>query len=81
MNKEFIKKMLEAEQLRYEAIKEILPENIRKRVNNFEKDAFELIKEVALDMVNEKVSKTNSNEEKDGTGTKKESKKVDVDFM
>lgn len=81
MNKEFVKKMIMAEQLRYEAIKEILPDSIRKRVDNVEKDAFELIKEIAFDMVNDKVVDTNSSGNKEQKDNKKGTKKVDIDFM
>ena len=58
MNKEFVKKMIMAEQLRYEAIKEILPDNIRKKVDDIEKEAFELIKEIVKDVT--KVIKKNA---------------------
>lgn len=81
MNKEFVRKMLMAEQLRYEAIKEILPDNIRKKVDNVEKEAFELVKEIAFDMVNEKVVDANSSISEEQKDNKKGSKKVDVDFM
>jgi hypothetical protein len=73
MNKEFIKKIIKAEKLKYEAIKEILPNNLRERVNVFEKDAFNLLKDVALEMIKEDVKEENQ------VGTKS-TKKVNVDF-
>lgn len=54
MNKEFIKKMIKAEALRYSAIKEILPEGLKKRVDNFEKDAISILKDVAFEEFQEK---------------------------
>lgn len=81
MNKEFVRKMIMAEQLKYEAIKEILPENIRKKVDNFEKEAFELIKEVAFEIIKEKVVDTNSSTDKEHAAEKTRSKKVKVDFI
>jgi DNA-directed RNA polymerase beta' subunit len=71
MNKEFIKKMIKAEALKYEAIKEILPDKVRKRVDDIEKEAFSLIKDIAIYMIQE---------EKDEKEEKKITKKVEVDF-
>ncbi|MNM64739.1 hypothetical protein D3C81_761480 [compost metagenome] len=71
MNKEFIKKMIKAETLKYEAIKEILPDKVRKRVDDIEKEAFSLIKDIAIYMIQE---------EKDEKEDKKITKKVEVDF-
>ncbi len=71
MNKEFIKKMIKAETLKYEAIKEILPDKVRKRVDDIEKEAFSLIKDIAIYMIQE---------EKDEKEEKKITKKVEVDF-
>jgi len=72
MNKEFVKKMIKAEKYKYEAIKEILPQDLRKKVDEFEKDAFNLLKDVALEIMREDV------EEETGT---KVIKKVNVDFL
>jgi len=71
MNKEFIKKMLKAEKYKYEAIKEILPDDIRKKVDEFEIDAFNLLKDVAIEMMQEEVK---------GENCIKVIKKVDIDF-
>ncbi len=71
MNKEFIKKIIKAEKYKYEAIKEILPTHLRKRVEEFEKDAFELFKDVAFELMKEDIKEKKS---------KKAVKKVDVDF-
>ena len=71
MNKEFIKKMIKAETLKYEALKEILPEKVRKRVDDIEKEALGLIKDIAIYMIQE---------EKDEKEERKITKKVEVDF-
>ncbi|MFL0252502.1 hypothetical protein ACJDT4_18990 [Clostridium neuense] len=54
MNKEFVKKMLKAEMLRYSAIKEIMPEAIKDRIDKFEKEASGVLKEVAFEAFEEK---------------------------
>lgn len=71
MNKEFIKKMIKAERLKCEAIKEILPDKVKEKADAFERDAFMLIKDIAVEIINE-------NEE--SCESKKNIKKVDVDF-
>ena len=73
MNKEFIKKVLKAEKLKYEALKEILPDSLREKVNSLEKDAFSLLKDVALELIKEDVKEQSSTD-------KKMTKKVNVDF-
>lgn len=73
MRKEFVKKMLKAELLRYEAVKEILPENIKGCINKIEKDAAEIIKDLAIEFLKDE----GINKDKE---VKKEIKKVKVDF-
>jgi hypothetical protein len=73
MNKEFMKKMLKAELLRYEAIKEILPDCMKNKVDNLEKEAFCFLKDFAIEMISEYGDKKKPSE-------KKETKKVKVDF-
>lgn len=70
MNREFIKKMIKAEALRYEAIMEVLPPAVSKRVKQFQGEAESILKEIALELI----------EEKSGPNDKKEIKKVKVDF-
>lgn len=74
MNKEFVKKMIKAELLRYEAIKEILPDNMKKRVDNLEKEAASFLKDIALEIIKES-TKEQAKE------PRKETKKVKVDFQ
>ena len=73
MNKEFIKKIIKAEKLKYEAIKEIMPDNLKVKVEQFEKDAFNLIKDIALEMIKEDVHEENCD-------VKKTTQKIKVDF-
>ena len=94
MNKEFVKKMLQAKQFEYEAIKEILPDNLRKKVDSVENDVIELMKDVAFDLLkdcvagnfnrsdenNEKSTNNSSSVNKDNE-KKKSSRKINVDFM
>jgi hypothetical protein len=73
MNKEFVKKIIRAEKLRYEAIKEVLPNNLRKKVETFEKDTMTIIKDIALEMMSDDL-------EKENTENNKKTKRVEVDF-
>jgi|GEM_PF-2821728 len=54
MNREFVKKMLKAEVLKYSAIKEIMPEAIKGRIDKFEKEAADVLKEVVFEAFEEK---------------------------
>lgn len=73
MNKEFIKKIIKAEKLKYEAIKELLPDNLREKTEALEKDAFSLLKDIALEIIKEDI-------EEESHVIKKTTKKVNVDF-
>lgn len=73
MNKEFIVKVIKAKQLEYEAFKEILPESIRKQMDNFQKDAVDLLKDVAFELIKDNVEKPKAE-------VIKTTKKVEVDF-
>lgn len=73
MNKEFIKKMLMAEKLRYEAIKEILPSRVKEHLDEVEKNTIEVLKDIALEVVRDS---SQTYEDK----LKRETKKVNVDF-
>jgi len=77
MNKEFLKKIIKAERLKYEAIKEIMPVSMRKKVDDFEKEALNLIKDIAIETIQE-MSKEQS--EKTESCNEKTTKKVPVDF-
>ncbi len=74
MNKEFMKKMIKAKKLEYEAMKELMPEGLKSKVGHMEGEAISLLKDLALELL------------KDETLEKREScskkvKKVGVDFQ
>ena len=85
MNKEFVKKMIKAKKLEYEAIKEIMPENIKSRIDSFQKEAFNLIKDVAIELIKEDMQYRNTNKsecdiDNETNTTNKNIKKISVDF-
>jgi len=53
MNREFVKKLVKAEMLRYEALKEILPESMKSRLKGIEREAGSLIKDIAFEFMAE----------------------------
>jgi len=71
MNKELVKKVIKAKKYEYDLIKEMLPNNLRNKVEELEKDALNLVKDAVIEVMKEE-----SKEEK----VKKAIKKVDVDF-
>lgn len=82
MNKEFVKKIIKAKKLECEAIMEIMPEPVKRRVEKFEKEAIDLSKEIILELINDKefmTTKKSANNEKD-ENLKSNIKKVKVEF-
>lgn len=73
MNKEFVRKLVKSEILRYEAFKEILPDSVRRRVEDFERDAGNLIRELGIEMMKGNVQTEDSED-------KKAARKVNVEF-
>lgn len=64
MNKQFILKLLQAKQLEYEALKEIMPETMLAGIEKFEKELFELGKECCMRLfINPSENTDNSGEE------------------
>lgn len=74
MNGKIIRKLIRIEKFKYEIIKDILPKKVVYKLNNFEKEAIIVIKDIGLDLMNESC-------EKDEGEAKKEIKKVKVDFL
>lgn len=74
MNGKIIRKLIRIERLKYEVIKDVLPEKILHKLKNFEKEAIILIKDIGLDLMKESCEKAEE-------GTKQEIKKVKVDFL
>lgn len=82
MNKEFVKKIMKAKKLEYEAIMEIMPDKIKKRAEKFEKDARDLSKEIILEFIKDQEFMKSSKSENNKTDekNKKNIKKVKVEF-
>ncbi len=74
MNKKFIKNMIKSEILKYDALKAILPEDVKTKFERFEKEVISVMKDIAIEIVTD-----NSN--KDEGAEKKEVRKVSVDFL
>jgi hypothetical protein len=74
MNSEIIKKLIKIEKLKYEIIKDILPEKALHRLNNFEKEAMTIIKDIAVGVMSESCEKSEDDVEK-------QAKKISVDFL
>ena len=81
MNKEFAKKMIKAKKLEYEAIKEVMPEGLRDRIDTFEKEAFSLLKDLAIEILSEDAhEKSKCNSDDNCNKDNKNIKKISVDF-
>jgi hypothetical protein len=81
MNKEFAKKMIKAKRLEYEAIKEVMPEHLKDRINTFEKEAFSFIKDLAIEILSEDAhEKSKCNSDDTCNKDSKNVKKISVDF-
>lgn len=74
MNKEFVKKMIKAKKLEYEAIKELIPDNLKSKVKDFEEETSKFLKELALELIKDEVN------EKRSDGNEKKVKKIGIDF-
>jgi len=53
MNKEIIKKVIKIEKLKYEIIKDMLPEKALSRLNKFENEVVMVIKDIVIEIINE----------------------------
>ena len=76
MNKEFLRKMVKAEKLKCEAIMEILPIGLQKKLEAFGKDALNLVKDISIEMMKENIAE----DAEESPESKKTTKKVKVDF-
>jgi len=68
MNKQFVVKMMQAKQLEYEALKEVLPESMVKRVEKLEGELAETAMELFMTM--SKNAEANSNSSMKDTNSK-----------
>ena len=81
MNKEFAKKMIKAKRLEYEAIKEVMPDGLKNRIDSFEKEAFTLIRDLAVEILSEDANeKSKCNSENNLNQDGKNVKKINVNF-
>lgn len=82
MNKEFVKKIIKAKRLEYEAIMEIMPDTVKKRAEKFQKDAVDLSKEIILDLIKDEefMNSKKSEDNEKNENLIKNIKKVKVEF-
>lgn len=57
MNKEFVTKMLQAKQMEFQALKEILPENLVNRIEKLEYEIVDIAKEYFTSIPTDKLDK------------------------
>lgn len=73
MNTVFLSKIIKAKRLEYEALKEIMPNGIRSKVDSFEKAAFNIAKGIAIEIIKEETTSVPNQD-------KKVIKKIGIDF-
>ena len=73
MNKDFVVKILKLKQMEYIALKEILPVNLRKRLDSFENETTCFLMDVAMELFKDNIKDTK-------VQVVKKTKKVEVDF-
>ncbi|AUM94200.1 TPA: hypothetical protein LA742_000819 [Clostridium botulinum] len=73
MNKNFIKKIIKAKKLEYEAVRELMPKSLKSKISNMEKEVLKSLKDLSLELLkDEELEKRESNN--------KQVKKIGVDF-
>lgn len=78
MNKTFMKKIIQAKILEYEAIKEIMPVKLKERISCLEKETLSMAKDIALELICQ-LDKEEDNLEEERPSAKKATK-ISVDF-
>ena len=58
MNKKVVKKLIQAEILKYQALKELLPEKTRRLIEELENEAIDELKEMVLEIILDKEEDT-----------------------
>jgi hypothetical protein len=71
MNKQFVVKMMQAKQMEYQAIKEIMPECMVNRIENLENEFVAIAKEYFMTMMNDTSKGTNSSTKASDTKVRK----------
>jgi hypothetical protein len=69
MNKKFVTKMMQAKQLQYEALKEIMPEKVAVKVERLENELLDIGKEYIMAVINTKNDKPDNQDK--GSKTRK----------
>lgn len=73
MNKNFIKKIIKAKKLEYEAVQKLMPKSLKSKISNMEKEVLKLLRDLSLELLkDEELEKRESNN--------KQVKKIGVDF-
>ncbi|MBP3888313.1 MAG: hypothetical protein J6F30_11835 [Cellulosilyticum sp.] len=84
MNKSFVKKLVKAKLLEYEAIKEILgdkmPESLKEMAKELEKDVMDIAKEIIWEKMSEGNAEQTTTNNKENTNSKAKVNKVDIQF-
>lgn len=62
MNKEFMKKMIKAKRMEYEALREIMPESMVSRISAFEEEAVSMFKAIAIELIKDDIDEKKSSE-------------------
>lgn len=75
MNKEFMTKMMQAKQLEYEALKEVMPEAMVNRITKIENELIDFGKEFFMTMM----ANTNNDNHSSDTDSKSKARKVTIE--
>jgi 3-oxoacyl-[acyl-carrier-protein] synthase III len=76
MNKQFVRKMAQAKKLEYEALKEVMPERMAKRITKLEGKLLDFGKEFFMSVL---CDIDNNDPQKDETKTKSNTRKVTIE--
>lgn len=71
MNKQFVVKMMQAKQMEYQALKEIMPESMVNRIENLENEFVAIAKEYFMSMMNDTSKGTASSTKASDTKVRK----------
>jgi hypothetical protein len=76
MNKQFVKKMVQAKRLEYQALKEVMPECMAKRVTKLESELLDFGKEFVMTIMSDSEKNDSSDE---ASGSKQRTRKVPIE--
>ncbi len=83
MNKQFVVKMMQAKQMEYQALKELIPECVVNRIENLENELVAIAKEYFMSLMNDTTRDTGTSKKdagisKENTSTSKEASDTKV---